>query len=245
MNNKDLELPVLMYHGVTSPTSPSPENRETGADLYDVSAVNFRAQIKWLHDNGKKPVITFDDGEMNNFTEAFPVLKEFGFTAYFFVIIKRVGKKGYMGWAELQKMVEGGMTIGSHGLTHEILTNLQESQMEEELRASKSNLEINLNTTIEDLSIPRGFCNDKILQAAYEKGYKNIFISDRPCHVKLKCYNRVAVKGSWSIKRFAQAMAGETPLRESIGTFFKRSAKTILREAGYNWVRSGIIRLLK
>jgi peptidoglycan/xylan/chitin deacetylase (PgdA/CDA1 family) len=250
---------VLMYHGVLSNISSIPNNRETGAELYDVSLDNFKAQMEWLKTNGykatlideikndedKKIAITFDDGEINNFHYAFPILKEFGWKAYFFIIVKRIGEQGYMGWEDLKKLSDAGMIIGSHGLTHEILTNLLESQMSEELKASKTNLEINLSTTIKTLSIPRGFCNDKVIQRAYQLGYKTVFISHRPSHLKSLCFSRVAVKANWSLKRFAAAINGKTPLNESFSNIIIRLLKTIFRESGYNWLRSLSIRLLK
>ncbi len=250
---------VLMYHGIVSDSSPVPNNRETGAELYDISLQKFKSQINYLKEQGytattleninsynqKQILITFDDGEMNNFQQAYPILKEINWKACFFIIAKRVGEKGYMGWEELKKMVEAGMIIGSHGLTHEILTNLTDSQMEEELRASKSNLEINLGITVETLSIPRGFCNDKVIEKAYQLGYKTVFISNRPSHLKSSCFNRIAIKENWSLERFAAALKGKTPLKEMVGEFLIKCLKTIFRESGYNWIRNIIIRIIQ
>ena len=237
---------TLMYHSITSQkASPVPPNREAGAEIYDVNADNFKAHLECIKSTNLNTVITFDDGEMNNYDAAFPLLKQFNFKAHFFVIVNRVGQKGYMGWTEIEELLKAGMKIGSHGLTHEILTNLLDSQMEEELRASKRTLEANLGITIEDLSIPRGFCNDKIIQMAYALGYKNIFISEKSYHIKEKCIPRVAVKGNWSLKRLQQALAGKTPLKEHITNFFKKLAKTILRESGYNALRKFLVYLLK
>ena len=138
--NNNLSPMVLMYHGILSdPSSNIPTDRETGAELYDVSAKDFRTQMQWLKDKGFTPtifevvkqynpnkpiIITFDDGELNNFQEALPVLRELGWKAYFFIIVKRIGKNGYMNWSELKALIASGMVVGSHGLTHEILTNL-------------------------------------------------------------------------------------------------------------------------
>lgn len=247
-----------MYHGIVSASSPAPGARETGADFYDVPLEHFKAQMDWLKKegykvttidtpsvHGKGVVITFDDGELNNFQNALPVLQEKGWKAYFFIIVKRIGEQGYMNWQQLKAMADAGMIIGSHGLTHEILTNLLDSQMEEELRASKSTLEINLNISVTSLSIPRGFCNDKVLQTAYALGYKTIFISDRPLHVKSSCFTRVAVKAGWSLKRFQAAMEGRVPVMEQCGEFFKKVLKTVFRESGYNWIRNLLIRIIK
>lgn len=250
---------VLMYHGIFCDPALIPADRETGASLYDVSMENFKAQMAFLKDLGysttlleqqtaadsRQIVITFDDGELNNFQYAFPVLRDLGWKAYFFVIVKRIGKKGYMGWDQLRQLSKAGMVIGSHGLTHEILTNLLDSQMEEELRASKKNLEINLGQPIESISIPRGFCNDKIIETAHKLGYKVVFISDRPLSLKSVCFSRVAVKSGWTLKRFKQALSNKIPVSEKAAGAAKKALKALLRESGYNWVRGSIIKLFR
>lgn len=238
---------VLMYHGIISENTVIPVGRNVGADIYDVWVDNFRRQMQWLKESGYKVgtdvLITFDDGELNNFTEALPVLQECGFTAYFFIIVSRVGKKGYMGWPELKQLQQAGMTVGSHGLSHEILTNLLDSQLEQELTASKRTLEVNLNTSIETFSVPRGFCNDKVIDMAYQAGYKTIFISDRPQALKAHCISRIAVKNNWTVKYLQSAVKGEFVLGRAVGNGFLRVAKFVLRESGYNWCRSMVLRL--
>ncbi len=251
-----------MYHGIL-PGDPVvvPDDRETGAELYDLSLDKFKAQMNWLKDKGYNPIlldktkitsacadpiiITFDDGELNNFQYALPVLNELGWKAYFFIIVKRIGRNGYMDWKELKCLQEAGMIIGSHGLSHEILTNLLDSQMEEELKASKNNLEVNLGVPIDSISIPRGFCNDKIIDAAYRLGYKNVFISERPQGVRANCFSRIAVKSNWSMKRFDMVLNGKYPLMVSIGSLIKKILKTVLRESGYNWLRSLLINIYR
>lgn len=93
-------LPVLMYHHV----SPNP-------GLVTVSPQNFRAQVQSLAANGyrsvgaadlaaflagqplpaKSVMISFDDGYLDNYLHAHPVLHEFGFTAVLFLITGRLG----------------------------------------------------------------------------------------------------------------------------------------------------------
>ena len=172
-----------------------------------------------------------------------PILQKYGMQAYFFIMPPRVGRKGYMTWEDIQYMREAGMVIGSHGLSHEILTNLLDTQVEEEFRASKKSIEVNLGHPINAVSIPRGFCNKKIIEIAHSYGFQYIFISERPRFSQMGVYNRVAVKRHWDMPRFIMAMDGRMPFMEKIAFNVRDLAKFILRERGYNFVRNMFIRL--
>ncbi len=227
---------VFLYHGITSKGLGLPSNRDVGIDMYDVSIETLETQIKWLNDKGfsigkiernllsledkKKVIFTFDHGEMNNFTYAFPLLQKYHCHAYFFIIGEKVGKPGYMGWKELKEMHEAGMTIGSHSLTNEILTDLLETQMEEELLASKRYLEKNLNITVDSFSVPRGFCNERIIKKAHEIGYKNVFVLDKSSNIQSPCYERIAIKKKWDIHRFSREVEGKKLFFEKLGNLF-------------------------
>ena len=99
-----------------------------------------------------------------------------------------------------------------HGLTHEILTSLIDSQNRRRAPRFKKNLEVNLSITVDTLSIPRGFVMIKSSKWQKELGYQQIFISDKSYHIKSDCLPRIAVKGNWTLKRFIMAMEGRTPL---------------------------------
>ncbi len=250
---------ILMYHGITIENGTVSKLRDTGADIYDVSIENFRNQISWLksrnysmttitdrdENDEAQVILTFDDGELSNYEQALSILKEFNARAYFFIIVNRVGKEGYMSWDQIRKLHEAGMIIGSHGLSHEILTNLLDTQIEQELAASKRTIEKNLDILVEDISIPRGFCNNKIIQMAREVGYNNVFISNKPSRVTESCLTRVAVKRTWTMKRFEQAILLEVPKREWLVNVLKQIVQRIIGESGYNWLRSGLVKIFK
>jgi len=255
------QSPILMYHGITAPGVIVPPDREAGAELYDVSEEKFQKQMRWLQDNGyyagtmsldilsvpdsNKIILTFDDGEMNNFSQVLPILREAKFSAYFFIIGKRIGKPGYLGWNELRKMHEAGMVIGSHGLTHEILTRLLDTQVEEELLASKKYLERNLGIRVNTLSIPRGFCNEKIIRMAHKIGYTEVFVSDKFSGIQSPCYARIAVKGIWSLEYFVKAIKGQRSLMEKTFDGFKNALKFVLRGTGYNCLRGVVLKIIR
>ncbi len=246
---------ILMYHGIISSRADIPPDREAGADLYDLSAQKFREQMELIKDRGYRPsriedmavydsrriIITFDDGEMNNFSNAYPVLKECGFPAYFFVTTNRIGQKGYMGWKELEILSKSGMIIGSHGLTHRILTDLSEDELRTEILESKTNLEKHLNCVAHYFSVPRGFYNDDAVNIAKDVKYRRLFVSQRLTGHGDYCLPRVAVKSNWNLERFQMALAGKTPVRERIFEGVKNAAKGVLGGAGYDRLRGFLI----
>lgn len=248
-----------MYHGVVKEDAEIPPSREPGADLYDVSLKDFYGQMEFLKrhsyqvgtvDSERKTmdlpkiVITFDDGEMNNYEEAWPVLKMCKFPAYFFVTVSRIGKMGYMGWKELNELCYAGMTIGSHGLNHEILTGLSPQQLKRELLDSRNALEQNLRIKIQDFSVPRGFYDEKVIDTAKESGYEHIFVSDEEPSSPL-CTGRLAVHNYWSLRRFEMALEGKTPWDEAIINFCKKNAKRLVGSGGYNRLRSTLLKFKK
>lgn len=256
--NAQKQIKILMYHGIVNGKCPLPDDRETGADLYDLPAEQFELHMAYLKNSGysiinvaqtphgeNSIVITFDDGELNNFEVALPILKKYGYVAYFFIIVGRVGRKGYMTWDQIKSLHNQGMVIGSHGLSHQILTSLMASQIDEELRASKRTIEVNLNIAIDTLSIPRGFCNDALIQKAYELGYKTIFISDRPDDLKSPCLSRIAVKDNWTVKHLGHALSGKRTMGETFFLSIKKGIKNLLKEDIYNKVRSILIKVFK
>ncbi len=257
MQNSPKQNPiVLMYHGIISHPDSIPNNREPGADLYDVSLDQFNAQMEFIKtygypvvrfghedDLGKKRnvVMTFDDGESNNFDGAFAVLRKFGFPAYFFVIVHRIGRPGYMSWEMLHELIANGMIIGSHGLSHAILTQCTNRQIEEEFTESKSILEKNLNSQVNDFSVPRGFYNARVIEAARRAGYKNIFISTKLTNEADHGIERIAIKRNWTMERFQQSLEGRVSLGEIILDLIKTTCKKFFGGAIYNRIRNKLL----
>ena len=242
---------VLMYHGVIDSPGQVPADRETGAELYDLPLSKFKEQMEFLQannystgpiENTPQVIITFDDGEMNNFQNAWPVLRGAKTPAYFFVTVTRVGQKGYMGWQQLLELRDTDMVIGSHGLNHSLMTELSTKQIQKELVESKAVLEKHLKIQVDYFSVPRGFYNAAVVEAARQAGYKKIFVSNALDPHDDFCVGRVAVKSDWTVSRFAQALKGEVPVSEKVGRSLKNGMKTVLGAKGYDQLRSFLLK---
>lgn len=239
---------ILAYHSIGESVA------EVGANLYCVPVAEFRKQMEYVarvtkrqryketkiqetshkstraQDTGIE--VTFDDGDITNYTKAYPILKEFGMKASFFIIVEWVGAKGYMNWDQIKELEQAGMTIGSHGMTHRILLELKDDEIEHELKASKKLLEDNLGCYIDCLSVPRGFHSAKILNKARELGYKTIFTSD----------NRVVVRSDWNMDRFVRAMNSDGTLTDKARKLVLGSMKKLMGVKNYDKIRRLILR---
>jgi len=252
---------ILMYHSIGNH-----DNNEVGAGLYCVSVEKFREQMEWVcafvryrvnalnattrqrdnattrqRDNARTILITFDDGLIDNYTNAYPILKEFGLKAYFFILVGKVGRDGYMNWEQIRQLRDAGMVIGSHGMTHRILTELNDAELDYELSESKKILEQKLGAGVEYLSIPRGFTNKNVIEKVKKVGYKAVFTSNPKDSDGYK-RGRIPVKSNWSIEYFARVMKNGPSLKDRAGEWVKGLSKKMLGAKNYDRVRSAILK---
>ena len=179
----NFEVPILMYHYIRDASGED----ELGRNL-SVDPKTFDAQMAWLKENdfesvklsdladmertelskvngegGKPVVITFDDGYLDAYTEAFPVLKKYGFTGTFFIITNFIGKDNYMNSDQIAALRKAGMEIGSHTLTPPDLTDLESADVRRQLTESKDDTNV--------FCYPAGRYNDRVKDLVKEAGY--------------------------------------------------------------------------
>jgi len=116
-----VKVNVLMYHHIETEEEAKPKNQTSLA----VSPDFFRKQMQYLKDknytviggrdlinffngseklSGKLAMITLDDGYEDNFKNAYPILKEFGFKATIFTATGLVNNPDYLNWDEISQM---------------------------------------------------------------------------------------------------------------------------------------------
>lgn len=191
-----VHVPVLMYHYVDEEPPPAGPY----ADGLTVRTPDFVEELEYLAANGhhtvsladaylamaglgelpEKPVIlTFDDGGLDNYEVAFPLLQRYGFTATFFVITKTVGAQGQMGWDQLREMAEAGMSIQSHSVSHPDLTGVSAERLRSELADSRAAITEAIGEPGYVLSYPAGSYNERVKEAAQAAGYVMALATDR------------------------------------------------------------------
>jgi peptidoglycan/xylan/chitin deacetylase (PgdA/CDA1 family) len=190
-------IPVLMYHSISegSETGVSPYYRTaTRPDVFDshmhylhahgYSVLNLGEAVDALETDstrwGKCAVITFDDGFRDFYTNAFPILKKYSFTATMFVptglINERAPFKGkpVMTWDEIRELKGQGIQFGSHTVTHPELQGMPLQDVKYELELSKAHLEEQLNESITTFCYPYAFPEEN---TTFTRALKEIMVN--------------------------------------------------------------------
>lgn len=211
-------VPVLMYHHI---------NHHKG-DMVTITPEAFEGQMEYLYragyrtlkiaeliayiNNGltltqKAVVVTFDDGWLDNYMYAFPILKKYKINATVFLITNRVENasqnaakipsfiptheesksliekgephKVVLRWNLIKEMSDTGLIeFYSHTKSHAKCDSLPEKELAEELKESREIIEKRLGIPCPYFCWPYGKYNDPALTAAKEAGYKAIFTTN-------------------------------------------------------------------
>ncbi len=177
------EIPALLYHrvGYTAGGLTITPERFT-ADLTQLvksgyQTISLKQFEDYLQDKKvdlpDKPVlITFDDGYLDNYENAFPILQQFSMKATFFIVTGMLlTNEDRMLPEHIKKMAEAGMSFGSHTVSHRPLTEMTLDEVQEELSQSKAVLEDILGIPVDAVSYPRGSYNSTILKIVQANGY--------------------------------------------------------------------------
>ncbi len=65
-------------------------------------------------------ILTFDDANEDNYTNAFPLMQKYGFTGVLYVPYDYIGTPGYLTVENIKEMAAAGWEVGSHSLTHPV-----------------------------------------------------------------------------------------------------------------------------
>jgi len=203
------KVPILCYHQICDGGLIARNQRSC------MSVNRFDEQMGFLHHCGYKTVtlndicawldgkkrlqkksvcITLDDGNRDNYYNAFPILKKYRHTANIFIAPDQIGKelwysrkkkqweRGYndnddlyfefLNWDQVKEMADYGISFQGHTNTHPYLTELSASDVTEELKSSKIILEEKLNKPVDFLAYPFGDYNDSVIEALKKSGYK-------------------------------------------------------------------------
>ena len=154
----------------------------------DVDVTEFKKILDYIKNNSLHPdhdksiykkqwILTFDDGNISDYEVVFPLLTTTGITAIFFVITEKIGTLGYLSKKNILEMHNKGMCIGSHSLSHKLMTNLSLKEAKKEFKESKLYLEDIIGANVDTFSYPYGEYTFKLNQLGFAEGYQSLFSS--------------------------------------------------------------------
>ena len=126
-------------------------------------------------------------------------------------------------------------------MSHRILNTLSSKELDYELSESKKLLEQQLGGEIKYFSIPRGFCNKRVVEKAKRVGYESVFTSN-PSDNDGFLFGRIAIKSNWDIDYFTRVITHGYPLKDRIEEWMKDFFKGIFGANTYDRIRNKLLK---
>jgi peptidoglycan/xylan/chitin deacetylase (PgdA/CDA1 family) len=108
--------------------------------------------------------VTYDDGETNQYTNAYPLHIKYGIPGTFYIISSKLtDQPTYMTAEQIGVLHANGMEIGSHSVTHPSLTELSQANLVNEMSQSQSTLQQLPIGAVTDFAYPYGHYNQNTI----------------------------------------------------------------------------------
>lgn len=222
-----ITVPILLYHHITTALDGS---------RYNVNPAIFDEQMKWLYDNhyttisvsqvasliingGQMPlrpvVITFDDGNIDVYQNAYPILDKYGFTATFYIVDRYLNGKDMISTAQVKELIQKGWEIGSHSKYHTDLMSVG-ADLETEIRQSKLDLQERLGITINSFAYPFGLANEQVIDKTIRSGYTSaVGLGEATTHGYYDIFylNRIEIQADYTMEKFINLLPWSGPIQ--------------------------------
>jgi peptidoglycan/xylan/chitin deacetylase (PgdA/CDA1 family) len=190
--------PVLMYHSVSSATTPDPHLLRVHPDRLDAQLRTLRrlglrgvslGELVRARDRGegrRLVGLTFDDGYVDFLDHAVPVLARHGMTATVYVVAGRLGgQNDWDGGPRLdlldadgvRRAAAAGHEVGSHALSHPHLPTLDPAALRNEAVESRRVLEEVLDGPVAGFCYPYGEADAAVAEAVRAAGYDHACVT--------------------------------------------------------------------
>lgn len=214
-----------MYHYISA--SPSAQDRIRYG--LSVPPEMFDAQLKLLHDNGfttislrdlyeylaqgqalpvKPIVLTFDDGYLDNYTNAFPILQKYGMVGTFFVLTGPAdqGNPAYLTWDMITQMSNAGMDIQLHSRDHLDMRNRSFDWLVFQIIGGRQSIEGHTGKPVVFMAYPSGRYDANVLRFLRDNNFwAAVTTAFGSTHVLADAleWDRVRISGQMRLSDFA------------------------------------------
>ncbi|MBI4773669.1 MAG: polysaccharide deacetylase family protein [Deltaproteobacteria bacterium] len=228
MKTRSVRVPILYYHRVdeglhpTKGVSPSAfAEQMRWLSIRGYQTISFRELAAFFDEQGvlpPKPVmVTFDDGYLDNYRVAAPILKQNGLTATIFLVSDFIGERSswisdpdqvvpLMNRDQVRELHKEGFSFGSHTCRHSCLVRVPPESAREEIFRSKQDIENVLQAEVDGFCYPYGDYDESSVEMVRDAGYKAarvVHTDNRHAKKDLFTLHCVKVNGAIKLLKFA------------------------------------------
>lgn len=182
-------VPILLYHYISN----NPNKDDKARDGLSTPPVIFKEQVETLKRAGyttitfdelaaffdgksslpPKPIIlTFDDGYIDFYLNAYPILAGASMKGVVFIPTGLIGGGAYMTWSQVEEIARSPyVLVAAHSVHHYMLTKSNELLLKSELVESKRILEQHAGYPVNWMAYPYGTFDERVVAAVKSAGY--------------------------------------------------------------------------
>lgn len=260
-----IRIPILLYHSISEETSApfkpftvTPARFATHmahlqAHAYTVLTVaQLRAAINtpdyaWPV---RPVVLTFDDGFADFYTNAFPILSNYGFAATLHVTTGFVGAtsrwlkpageaaRPMLTWSQLREIQSYGIECGAHTQHHPQLDILPRQKAYQEITLAKFVLEQELGQSVISFAYPYGYYDATVRDMVRVAGYRSACALKQAMSSSIDdpwAVARMMVTHDTAVGTFARLLQGEQFRVAPQGEQWRTKAWRIVRRWQNQW----------
>jgi peptidoglycan/xylan/chitin deacetylase (PgdA/CDA1 family) len=214
---------LLCYHSVGQPefgvNNASPERFRRQIELALRKGHRFVQPAKIARGEGEARDlgITFDDGWRSVLTTAAPILSEYKIPWTLFIATDFVDEQSdwhrsrVLRWEEIGDLLDLGVEIGSHSVSHPDFARIDEQKVVDELERSRAKIASRLGLLVDCFAIPFGQANNWTpfaQEAALRAGYKLVYAqaeNTRPAGTIARTFV-TSIDGDWIFSALLQGV---------------------------------------
>jgi peptidoglycan/xylan/chitin deacetylase (PgdA/CDA1 family) len=225
------QVPILCYHQIREwrgsdsksakdyicPTSVFAQHMQmlTDSGYHAVTADQLYAYLATSAPLPDKPVLlTFDDGDLDQYENALPILNKHNMKAMFGIMTVAIGRRGkqpYMDKAQIKDLADKGHEVSCHTWDHHNAKKYTEADWKTQAEEPKQKLEEITGKPVKYFVYPFGLWNHEAAVALQKRGYLASFQlaeKKRDEQYPLQSVRRIIASGYWSAKTLHNSMVG-------------------------------------